>query len=91
MEYFWVADRALGKKVDIKVIASFMDNLERKGFGRVMRKTPHVFFIINKKHLVAHYEELGLEFRDISEAMAKPSPIPKNFEYLLGKKKDFFG
>ena len=79
------SDRALGKKVDPKGIASLMDNLATKGFGRVVRKDPHAFFIINKEFLASNYAQLGLDYKDVVAAMAKTSTIPKKFEYLLGK------
>ena len=67
------------------MIASFMDNLALKGFGRVVRKPPHAFFIINKNHVTTNYHELGVNFEDVAQAMAKTSTLPKKFEYLLGK------
>lgn len=75
----------MGKKVDPKEIASLMDNLAAKGFGRVVRKDPHAFLLVNKEFLASNYAQLGLDFKDVVAAMAKTSTIPKKFEYLLGK------
>ena len=74
----------LGKKVPPEVIAGMMDNLAAKGFGRVVRKDPHAFFIISKDFLASNYEQLGLEYKDVAAAMAKTSTLPKKFLYLIG-------
>ena len=79
------SDRACGRKVDVKFIASLMDNLTGKDFGQVVRKETHAFLVINKEFLVANHEQLGLQHDDLVTAMAKPSKLPKNFEYLLGR------
>ena len=62
-----------------------MDGLAKKGFGHVCRKDSHVFFLIDKDFLASNYDKLGLKFNDIASAMAKPSTLPREFEYLLGK------
>ena len=77
-------DRVLGKKVAPEVIAGLMDNLAAKGFGRVVRKGPHAFFVIKKDFFASNYEQLGLEYKDVAAAMAKTSTLPKKFEYLIG-------
>ena len=61
-----------------------MDNLAEKGFGHVVRKAPHVFFVIDTESLATNYTQLGLTYDEVSKALSKPSQLPPKFEYLTG-------
>ena len=65
-----------------------MDNLADQGFGHVVRKDPHVFFVIDTESLEANHSQLGLAYDEVAKALAKQSQLPKKFEYLIGNHLD---